>query len=419
MATLLDVPNEILHHILSCLEVKSLITVSRVSRRFHSLSLPLLYKAPVLRARDGYRQPALPQLLWTLTAAPSLAIHIQSLELQIEPYPNPFRTSFNGHSLSYPVPHTGSGPPPRITQGLQLEQLLRMVPRLTHLDLWPLTEPDSYGSAFTHLFELLQDPMTLPLGLHYLRDFRAVGNWGMTSRLLVAVMTLPSIRTIAVTVDDGNPFYTEYEDVDHAPLFAAAVAAAVGSSSVTDLQFVETNIAPPSLTAILTVPRALTHLGCSSQYVETHFDLAAFGRSLEPLLPSLQHLSISYSVAERWEVDWHSAMTLREWRGLQTLECPMMALLGRIPLEHCSLVDVLPRGLRELCLTEDMYWATDKVVERLVTLLETGEMGSLQEMKLKLAGDNEVEENEIERLRRACEEAKVLFVVERKEIDVN
>lgn len=418
MATLLDFPNEILHHILSCLKEKSLIAVSRVSRRFHSLSLPLLYKAPVLRAWDGYRQAALPQLLWTLTLAPSLAIHIQSLELEIEPYPPPSRTSFNGHSLWYPVSHTGSAGPPRITQGLQLEQLLRMLPRLTYLDLWPLTEPDSYGNAFARLFELLQDPMTLPLGLQNLRDFRAVGSWGMTSRLLVAVMTLPSIRTIAVTVDDGDLVFTLHENVEDASLFAA-VTAAVGSSSVTDLHLVETNIPPPSLTAILTVPRALTHLKCSSQHVETHFDFAAFGRSLEPLLPSLQHLSIGYSVAERWEVDWHSAMTLREWRALHTLQCPMMALLGRIPLEHRRLVDSLPRGLRALCITEDMYWSTDKVVERLMTLLETGEIGSLQEMKLKLAEDNEVEENEVGRLRRACEKVKVVFVVERKEIDVN
>lgn len=315
-----------------------------------------------------------------------------------------------------PVPNPGPDDPPRLTQGLQLEQLLRLLPRLTYLDLWPLIEPDNYGSAFIHLSKVLQKPTTLPLGFQNLRDFRSVGNWGMTYRLLVALMTLPSMRTIAVTVDGGDPFYTFQESEEDAALFAAAIAAAVGSSLVTDLQLVESNIPPATLRAILTVPRALTRLRCSSHLVETYFDLAAFGQSLEPLIPSLQHLSIDYSVAERWEVKWPTAMTLREWRALQTLQCPMMALLGRIPVEGRKLVDGLPRGLRALCVTEDMYWSTDRVLERLVTLLETGEMRSLQEMKIVLTEENETDEEGIGRLRRACEEVKVVFVVERKEM---
>lgn len=408
MATLLDVPNEVLHEILSCLKGKYLAAVSGVSRRFHTLSLPLLYKAPVVRAWGGFRPPTLPWFLRTLMAVPSLATHIQSLTLELERFPPLYGTGSSEFMTRDPgsedLRPTQDLQP---TQGLQLEQLLCMVPRLTYLELWPLEYPDSYGCGFMRFSELLHDPMTLPLGLQNLREFHSVGGIGVTCLLLVAVMALPSIRIIAVTVNHNAQFNSDQHD----SLLTAAIAAAINSSSVTDLCLLESHIPYPLLTGILSVPRALTRFEFISLLMEMHFDFAGFRASLEPLIPTLRHLSIGCAMTELPEVNVRSRTvdTLRSWPALKTLRLPMIALLGRFPSDHPRLVDMLPRSLRSLCVMSDVYWSTESVVETLVTLLEPGQMGSLQEMKLVLVPGTGID---FRRLREACEEVEVAFVVE-------
>lgn len=53
----------------------------------------------------------------------------------------------------------------------------------------------------------LQCPVALPLALHRICEFRYSDHWGsgISAKILVSLMTLPSIRKIVATVSDEDP----------------------------------------------------------------------------------------------------------------------------------------------------------------------------------------------------------------------
>lgn len=332
-----------------------------------------------------------------LLSTPALAFHVQSLEVQLEawpsapPSPGDMQSVVSAASL---VAYDAR------KQGVHLVRLLRMLPRLTHLDLSSPDEPDC-GSGMTSFRAALNDSTFL----RNLREFRSIGNIGLTSNLLAAVILLPSICTIAVTVSER---YDEEELAGNRSIQEMANAAA-GTSTVTDLQLLDTDLSEEWLAPLLTIPRALARFQHRSSIPQSHFDLAGFGRVLGPLAPSLQYLSIGFAGP-------YPAANLADgtigplggWQALETIECPVMALLGRTPLDHLSLVGVLPRGLRSLRVTEDVFWSTRRTAELIVGLLATGEMVSLREICLIF--DRGTPESVLEGLSMACEEAHVTFV---------
>lgn len=241
--------------------------------------------------------------------------------------------------------------------------------------------------------------------LRNLREFRSIWNIGLTGNLLAVVMLLPSIRTIVVTVRER---YDEEEPAGNRSIQEMANAAA-GTSTVTDLQLLDTDLSEQFLAPLLTIPRALARFQHQSSLPQTHFDLGRFGKVLGPLAPSLQYLSIGFADAYAFaDLADGNIGPLCSWHALETLECPIMALLGRTPLDHLSLVGVLPRGLRSLRVTEDVFWSTNRTVELIVGLLEAGEMVLLREICLIFAF--EIPESVLEGLRITCEEANVTFV---------
>lgn len=111
MAALLTCPNETLINIISYLSTRDLLSVSRASRHFRDISLPLLYKAPFLCASGCYRQPKLPGFMRDLLATPALTFYVQSLEVQLEGWPSapPAPGTFNPwHQLHHSL-HTMHG----------------------------------------------------------------------------------------------------------------------------------------------------------------------------------------------------------------------------------------------------------------------------------------------------------------------
>lgn len=411
MAILLAYPNETLFNILSCLNMEDLLSVSRVSRRLHSLSLPLIYEAPILHAMSWSHVTGIPCLILTLMAKPAIANYVKSVEVELEswqsepPSPSDIQSRASVESLHhYDVRR----------QGMHLVRLLRMLPRLAHLCFW-LPENSAFSSRMTHLHAAIDNHTMLPVGLRNLREFRSVSNLGFTPELLISVMSLPSIRTIAVIVRT-NP--GDFDDIELGRIRSIIDLAntAAGSSTVTELQLLSSDLSERVLAALLAIPRALTRFRYVSSIPQTDFDLAGFGKILLSLAPSLQYLSVAFGTTVPLDEDaWPGRIgELGDCNALKTLECPMMALLGRRPLTELSLVGVLPRGLQSLRVTEDIFWSTERAVGLLAGLLETGWMGSLGEIRLIFSEDVELPETVLAKLRSACVKAHVAFVTQRE-----
>lgn len=165
MAALLTCPNETLVNIISYLSTRDLLSVSRASRHFHGISLPLLYKAPFLCASGPYRRPELPGFMRTLLATPALAFYVQSLEVQLEAWPSAPPSPGDMQSVASVVSLFAYD---ARKQGVHFVRLLRMLPRLTYLDLLPPDEPDD--DHFPCLTERLYDaskPARVPLHLEH------------------------------------------------------------------------------------------------------------------------------------------------------------------------------------------------------------------------------------------------------------
>lgn len=417
MASLLACPNETLSHIIAYLNTIDLLSVSRASHRLHNVSLPLLYRAPISHATGVHKVPGLPCPLHTPLTIPALATHVNSLELQLESWAYAIITPRDTQ-----VPHVSIRKQRAQTQALQLLQLLRILPRLTHLDLWPPYEPYSNDSVFAHFHSRLTAAPPDPAGLQSLREFRSAGNdaVGITPMILVALMALPLIRTIAVTIDDH--WRRQFAlDLAHA---------AAGLSGITDLELLFSDLALPLLATLLAVPRALARFQLLTLRTETRFHTPAFGRSLVVLAPSLRYLSVRFARTHSSHLgdEQHGGIgSLASWHSLETLECPLVALLGQFPVAGQTLLGILPRGVRALRVWQDAFWHTEDLAEillalREVTLLFADFMDPQPSVMERTRRMHEVEnavvrEREIARLRCACETAGVAFGMQRVTLD--
>lgn len=287
-------------------------------------------------------------------------------------------------------------------QGAQLVVLLRLLPRLTSLSLVIPNRGD--GTYEEHFEAALTRPLTVPIGLQNLCEFRigGLGNIVMYDALL-ALMALPSIRKIT-TAAVGGDVRTPIPD---------------GTSTVTDLTIGSSYLSNEALEAILRVPKALTRLSYTTTGIFWYFPLYTFGRAFLPVQNTAQHLCIDLANLDprhhdhempQWRKD--TIGCLRGWGALHTLEIPLLALLGRFVDVKLRLGDVLPLGLRRLVVYDDWFCPAEAMVQRLVGLLECGEIAALRELKVVVkfkAVPGEMEEA----LRIACEQAEVVFVMER------
>lgn len=410
MAILEEVPNEILHEIISRLCPTDLVCTSTVSRHFQSISQAPLYRNPLLRVW-GKKDTPLQLFLRTLLLSPdrqTLASYVRSLTVELEARTAPKPDSLDISLLTAAAISLGFNDHPLSAQGAQIVLLLRLLPRLNILDLWALDE--GRGLGYTYFEDVLQPPLTLPLALQTIYEFRSVGTTsatGVTPMILVALMALPSIRKIVVAVTDED---IESED------FLTAAAAAAGTSRVTELHLLYGDLTHRSLGAILKIPQALTRFSYSTMVAHSYFELVEFGEALAPLRSSLQHMWIDFADTERlgdedMDEDCYDTIgSLRGWEVLQTLDCPLMALLGRSRTAGSRrLSDMLPLGLHILRVVGDHYWTTGEVVDQVVGLLEQGGIPALQGLEVVFTGEV-LAVGMKERLSRACERSHVLLI---------
>lgn len=403
-------PDEIILEIFAYLSCSSLASTSRASHRFHAISQPLLYRAPVLITNPRTQDTLEIFLNSLLTPGREwLAYHVQSLTLQL------YR------------PRAGVGVTPEIAtvasrlminwqpltaQYTYLVILLNLLPRLRTIDFSP---PHSNRGFDQFLRETrLAPPITfhpegLPIALQSLREFRCIqrdNSHGLTAVALIAFMNLPSIRIIEIHLDTADNSYL-------------STCTGNPSSNVTDLRLSYEGAIFWSFQTILKIPRALERFSCTVTSDEGYF-LPTLKNSLEPLRNSLQSLRLDFTeVTETYNSEdededdlvAHVIKPLRDWPVLRTVMTSLMPLLGMgLWPDSPRLVDVLPVGIRELEILSDHYWSPVETVREVLEMLGEKMVMVPALEKLAVLTAERLKPEARERLRVACDAAGVTLV---------
>lgn len=406
MSVLETIPHEIAVDILSYLPSGDLATLSILSRRMHTISQPLLYKAPNLTCREEATSTPIHLLLRTLLdpGGKTLATYIRSLNVWWD-YLDPCeRCSMEDIylGLTHECPKdleflvnvaTPLGLHRHLQyQDVQLLLLLHLLPRLAVLHLVPGWQ----FSAFLKSHDMAHPTEALPLGLRLLREFKCTSNdpaITVSPATFLTILSLPCIEKIHVTMTDES-----YID----PKRAEAAAA---TSTVRNLIIIDVDQPKQSLECILKIPAALTHFTYSARRPNPKVNME---HVLQPLQHSLQSLWLEF-VGVGMPIG-----SLRAWPVLNTLRCSLTALLGKGPqLNMPKLSDVLPVGLRELQILEDECWLAEETVVQVVDLLKQKQTAvpRLVTLAVKIYAANMTEERHHQAtLSDACEAAGVALV---------
>lgn len=425
MAVIQIMPNEILLNIFSHLYFKDLHATSLVSHTFHTLSQSPLYQEPYLRIGDLPRcdrsagvlipeaepgQEAVALFLRTLLLAlgrDTVARYVTGfcVDLDVErgrATPPNARTDLLRKAAS----NLGFDDHPLTDQRAQIIMILRLLPQLTTLELRAGDGQPGYG--YEHFKASIMGPGTIPIGLQNIHLFKSVlisEGTCVTPMILLALLRLPSIRSIAVSYG---------EDDSETEMFMTAAALAVGTSLVTQLEINPGDINPTSLESILKIPKSLTSFFYSvGDMGYGKENLKQFGRALAPLQESLEHLDLHFTdTPSHWDYLYgvNTIGTLRGWENLRTLKTQLASLVGELR-NNLSLANLLPKGLSSLLVRDDCYWTGRDLVDQLISALRQGALVALRMMTVVVTLESLTVEME-ERLRCACREAGVELVLE-------
>lgn len=417
MPALEQLPYEIFAEILSYLPCSDLARTCLISRHLHSVSQPVLYRAPSLTCGQRANPPSLQILLRTLLSpgGEKLATHVRSLRLKWEKIDREPTPENQSDIALMTAAASRFGLHQSVTsQDTQVVLLLHLLPRLQAFD--PSPPPDSYSNAYydshsdsspDHFTEFMEAHHTdTPLALQPLREFSCASNptdRGISFKTLLTVLKLPHIRRIDVRLIDQ-------------PIFAANTTAVANTSAVKILHLKNTIISPLSLEYILKTPTGLTRLSLSPISRNPDFEIEPFGPAIRAVRATLQHLHLDFSrVAEPQH--WRTTKTLstigsfRDWPALHTIRCSLMLLLGRgLRADTPALADILPAGLRELEILRERYWAVAEEADQVVELLARKEamVPVLEKLAMQMATGRVMRSQDA--LRGACVGAAVALV---------
>lgn len=425
MAIVQEIPNEILENIISRLGGQDLLATSLVSHRFYAISQSPLYQEPCLYI-DGGNQlydstsivvtsgqspmpGSVPLFLRTLLLAhgrETFAQYVRTLTVDLHPPPRPTVPTPDIVLLTAAALNLGFNDHPLTEQRAQIVLILRLLPRLSSLELRDVAHIGCYG--YKLLKNLLMSPDTVPVGLQNLHEFTCRGTYqstGVTPQILMRLLGLPSIRKITVSITDD---FDEIESFTET--FMAAAATAAGTSPVTKLIMYSRNMTARSLHSLLKIPVSLTYFCYTSDRGLTGYNIAEFWQTLLPLKSTLQCLKIYCRIYDEQHDRRRKIGTLRGWKALHTLSLQLFLLLG---VRYAStpagcLADLLPLGLRTLCVYSDLFWFGAEMVEQLIGVLQRGEMVLLRKLSVMTHCDD-VTEDMVQRLERACSMAGVVL----------
>lgn len=364
MTVIQSLPVELLRQILADLDPVSLRKISLVSHLFNNLAEPFHYdslghSSGVPVQSRGWLLP----ILFVLVKRPEMARYVRCITFcyWAERYPTPDNCIlFSAKAKELGIPDIGWWDD---AQALFLLHLVPDVQELTFSDT-PLLR--------TYLEQTIATPIA-DVPFQSLSKFTSYSP--VTLRMLLALMRLPSLRSIKVYMP-----YTE--DYSHDPILVDGIIAFAGQSSVTQLSLHTGDTSNSMLQLILQMPRVLTAL--SYMYDREYglvSDTPPMHTVLQHVRPALQSLSFgglyAVGVPEPCEVRIGS---LRNWPALTTLHCSLPALLGSRQTPTGRLVDVLPLGIRRLFLwRKDEHsslvksreqWNVWQMTEQLVEVLQ-------------------------------------------------
>lgn len=367
MASLNKSPNEILAQILSYLSNVDLAATSLTSRRLRAVSEPLLYRAPCLSAlRSNKHRPSLECFLGSLITSPlaALGTHVRSLQVEWDHSSRLDAVTYTGARWVIGF-HRPAG-----FHGTHCVLLLHLLPSVHVLKISPPKDARAMCVSYlTHCIELLDNDLDArsdgpTLMLQSLREFYypyQSNGGGLTVRAVLALMKLPCMDSLDVSIVDGSRFYSQ-RPIDGNFRF----------SSITKLRLSTRNMSIARLSVLLNAPIALTHFSYTGRACRAMFimDLIDCFCSLRPSLQYL-YLNLKYVWAtSNGDKEDLIRRSVRLWPVLQTVCCSTVELLGNGSTRQAvGIADVLPRGLKGLQILEDRNWVYATAVDRVVELL--------------------------------------------------
>ncbi|KAL0631510.1 hypothetical protein Q9L58_009618 [Maublancomyces gigas] len=427
MAKFQDLAIELVSEIFSYLNCNDLSELCLVSRLFNLIAECLMYKS-VRLYRPKSRRSRITPLLRTLLNRPTLARHVQLLRLgwgwTVVRDPDSTPQTRQDNTLFSLASNRLGLPQPRWAEEVHAFLLLHILPNLQTLSM----------NGCGYLRERIECSLTtpvedLPAGLKSLRIFRDVGDGPVraTPTMLLALMRLPCIRKIT------SEMHLNYDHTYSTKALSKILSSAEyrGRSTIQNLSFRNGCFLACLLEGILQVPRALTYFSYEGFIHLDTTQTATFRAALRHLRPTLQYLRLGWvyeldgGPPDGDDEESYTIGSLRDWPALRTVDCGLLALVGKAPVARSRLVDVLPRVIRQLkvhqmhdlpeCweyLEEIMQWTVSDVTDQIVELLERREECGLQELvelTVCLRERDAVMETEA-RLEAACDAASVMGV---------
>lgn len=404
MTTLDDCPYETIVNIFSFLSQASLANVSLVSRRWHVLSEPVLYREPDLYRHENARHTRGIELFVRTLLVPGgerLATHVRSIYMHwnrtvttvvLTPRRRSNLAIIGAAGWRFGVTHSSVYESP----DSQAVLLMHMLPRLRKLELAPYDERDT----FNDFLDTIRPGQAIPLSFRLLTIFDCDwcgNNIGVRPHTVVALMQLPHIRKLNANVngDFDGPFPANCH----------------GTSGVTRLCLGYSPITAGLLAFFLGMPRALERFHYSSIFMD------GFAEILWPLRFTLTHLHLNFDDNEE---EFDQRMSLRAWPVLRNVGCPLELLLGCAgPADGWQLAEKLPLSIRKLRVTgwenysETAGWKEEDRLDVVVQMLSKEKQLVPGLVKLTMYGrsHDRLQARELrERLRAACVGARVALV---------
>lgn len=406
------IPNEIFAEIFSFgVDITHYLTnISLVSRRFHALVEPILYKEIVIN-HDHILTGMMP-FVRAILSRPMLGGYVRLLDINWvytsrATIAADSRPQDPGDLQLFTAAATRVGLLESMEfQAAQVALLLHLLPNLEVLKVHP---PAAFHPWIDSdiLAQILGEyaflpTEALPAGLRSVRSV-TLGPDGshVSPEELLTLLKLPRIREIDVDLP---------VDMDEIRTPSLTSPGYDGTSSVTSLRFGYGTINALSLARILAMPQALTRFS----YVDYGgrpggFNCAVF-LALVRFRGTLQRLELWFGDGGVLGEKEETIGSLHDWPALKNVRCQLSTLLGKGPGKAVArLMDVVPAVMTDLTIEADDCWKYVEVIGQVVEMLEG--KGCNQVMNVSVGGSSEeIEESVEERLGAACGAAGVAFV---------
>ncbi|KAH8152367.1 uncharacterized protein LAJ45_03794 [Morchella importuna] len=339
MAAFQDLPNEIIHQILSIVyrsynplhdstpRLKTLLSIGRVSRRFRKNAERFIYQdvnigyCPNSTAR--HRRPW--QLLRTLISRPYLAAYIKNIKIRWGTEHKPRVTSHERSLFTAAASKCGL----ELAVRWEGDQALLLCHMLKSVENLVISYPPDFGPNFTDPFGLLREytpslpaapgtPRLSAIGMQSVRSLTVYAEYSTTAQHIIPMLLLPNLKSftahhvITTSIIPENPAWH-------------------GASSVTDLRLLGCELHGSTLAILFRIANKVNHLeydDAGGLFNPTHICDEAFPAALQILKPTLQYLMVNLGKVHSRDGTHGKVGTLRDFPMLREVVCNYGSIWG-------------------------------------------------------------------------------------------